>query len=88
MFARRASLSADTIEKIVFILSPFLLLVQNTMHCFLFSKRASAQKYARPRWLFYKFVFHHLFPSPFIHYYFFGWAKAGTWARRKPRQPL
>ncbi len=28
MFARRASLSADTIEKIVFILSPFLLVVR------------------------------------------------------------
>ena len=31
------------------------LLFKIAMHCFSFSKRASAQKYARPRWLFYKF---------------------------------
>ena len=46
------------------------LLFKIAMHCFSFSKRASAQKYARPRWLFYKFALHHY--SPFIHYCFLG----------------
>ena len=58
-------------------------LLENVMHGFSFSKRASAPKYACPRWLFYKFVFHHLFPSPFIHYCFFEGTKAGAWALRK-----
>ncbi len=53
MFARRASLRGNAIsKKFVFILSPFLLVVQNAMHDFSFTKRGSAQKYARPRWLF------------------------------------
>ena len=69
-------------------MSPFLLLVQNTMHCFSFSKRACAQKYARPRWLFKKFALHHHFHSPFIHYCFFGGEKAGAQVRENPRHPL
>ena len=54
--ARRASLRTNSIsKKFVFIPYPFLFTVQNTMHCFSFTKRASAYKYARQRWLFYKF---------------------------------
>ena len=73
MFARRASLRANAISKNLFSFCLFsCLLFKIAMHCFRV-QRASAQKYARPRWLFKKFALYH--HSPFIHYCFFGGGK-------------
>ena len=84
----RASRRANAIsKKFVFILSPFLFTVQNAMHCFSFSQRASAKIFAHPRWLFKKFVLHH--HSPFIRCCFFwGEQRLARGRLGKARQPL
>ena len=61
-------------------------LLENVMHGFSFTKRASAQKYARPRWLFYKFALHH--HSPFIHYCFFWGTKVWRVGAGKSAPPF
>ena len=78
-FAPRASLRADTIsKKFVFILSPFSSTVQNCDAWLFIHQKSQRAKYARPRWLFKKFAFHHHSHSPFIRCCFFGRAKAGA----------
>ena len=78
----RASLRADAIsKKSVFILFPFLFIVQNTMHYFSLSKEP-ARKNTRARAGSLKSLYFIIILLSFI-IAFLGGAKAGAWALRK-----